>query len=112
MSSFVDGQERSIGGQGEVNTRETIHKNQHVDLSRAPGHHVRNQVGLELVQINVERSIESQRTRDRRDNLGNESVQIGETREADTEFLLANVVNSLIIHLEEKFVSAITFKKW
>lgn len=38
----------------------------------------RNQVGLELIQVDVESTVESQRAGDRRDDLSDESVQVGE----------------------------------
>lgn len=37
---------------------------------------VRNQVGLELVQINIQSTIKSQRTGDGGDNLSDESVEM------------------------------------
>ena len=62
--------------------------------------YVRNQVGLELVQVDVERTIETKRGRDRRDNLSNETVEVGEAWGSDVETLLANVVNSLVVDHE------------
>lgn len=37
---------------------------------------VRNQVGLELIQINIQRAIEAKRGRDRGDNLSDQAVQV------------------------------------
>ena len=54
-----DGRE---GGQREVNARE------------------RHQVGLELVQVDVERAIETKRRSDRRNNLSDEAVEVRERR--------------------------------
>ena len=61
--------------------------------------YVRNQVGLELVQVDVERTIETKRGRDRRDNLSNETVQVSEAGGGDAQSLLANVVKSFVIDL-------------
>ena len=60
----------------------------------------RHQVGLELVQINVEGTIETKRGGDRRDNLGDETVQVGEAGGRNSQPLLADVVNSFVIHHE------------
>lgn len=61
----------------------------------------RYQVGLELVQINVEGTTEPERSRDRGYDLGNQPVQIGEARLADIQAFFANIENSLIVHLRE-----------
>ena len=59
----------------------------------------RHQVGLELVQINVQGSIETKRGRDGGNNLSNETVQVGEAGRGDAEPLLADVVNGLVVDL-------------
>ena len=59
----------------------------------------RNQVGLELVQVDVERAVETERSRDRRDDLSDEAVQVGEAGLRNAEVLLADVVDSLVINL-------------
>lgn len=59
----------------------------------------RDQIGLELVQINVEGAIETKRCGDSRDNLSDDAVQIGEAGLRNTEVLLADVVNSFVIDL-------------
>lgn len=61
---------------------------------------LRDQVGLELVQINVERTNETQRRSDGRDNLSDETVKVREARGRNAKVLLANVVNSFVIHLD------------
>jgi len=67
------------GGEGEVDTRE--------------GH----QVGLELVQVYVQGTIESEGSGDGRDDLGDQTVEIGEAGGADSQVLLADVIDSLIV---------------
>ena len=66
---------------------------------------VRDQVGLELIQIDVQRAIETERRGDRGDNLSNETVQVGETGRSDTQPLLADVVNGLIVNLVKSRLS-------
>ena len=51
MIGLLGGDDRSVGDQGEVN----------------PG--VRHQVGLELVEVDVESTVEAKRGGDRRNNL-------------------------------------------
>ena len=51
---------------------------------------------MELVQVDVERAVETKRGRDRRDNLSNETVDVSEAWENDVEMLLANVLKSLV----------------
>jgi len=53
---FLGGDNRGVGDQGEVDTR------------------VGHEIGLELGEIDVEGTVESQRSRDRRDDLSDESV--------------------------------------
>lgn len=75
------------GGEREVDTRE------------------RHQVGLELVQVDVQGAVETERGSDRRDNLSDETVQVGEAWRGDTETLLANVVDGLIVDLRAAHLS-------
>ena len=79
---LVGGEERREAGDGEVDTRE--------------GHQVR----LELVEIDVQATIESERSGDRRDDLGDESVQVGEARRGDVEVLLADLVDGFVVNLQ------------
>ena len=81
MCRLLSGKQRSICGKGEVNTRE------------------RNQVGLELVQVDVERTSEPERSCDRGDYLGDQPVQVGETWLGNVQAFLADVKDGLIVHL-------------
>ncbi len=65
----------------------------------AVGSHVRNKVGLEFVQVNIQGAIETEGCGDRRDDLGDEPVKVGEAGGADVQTLLANVVNGLVVDL-------------
>jgi len=82
MVGLGSGDDGSEGGEREVNTRE--------------GH----QVGLELVQVDVQGTVESEGGGDGRDDLGNQTVEVGEARGADSQVLLADVVDSLIVDHE------------
>jgi hypothetical protein len=59
----------------------------------------RNQVGLELVEIDVQRAIKSQRSSDGGNNLSDQPVQVRKTGGGDVEVLLANVVNGFVVNL-------------
>lgn len=61
---------------------------------------VRNQVGLEFVQIDVEGTIESQGGSDGADNLGDQAVEVLVARAGDVQVATANIVNGLIIDEE------------
>ena len=56
-----------------------------------------HQVGLELSDIDVEGSIESEGSGQRRDNLGNESVQVGVGWSLDIEVSSADIVDGLVV---------------
>lgn len=82
VGGLVSRDNRSVGGKREVNTR------------------VRDQIGLEFVQINVEGSIETQRGGDRRDNLGNETVKVLIAGALDSKVAAADVVDRLVVDHE------------
>jgi len=82
VMGFLSRDDRGKGRKREVDTRE------------------RNQVGLELIEINIERAIEAQRSSDGRNNLGNQPVEVDETGRGDVEVLLADVVNGFVIDHE------------
>ncbi len=56
---------------------------------------IRDQIRLELVEIDVEGAVESKRGRDGGDNLGDETVEIGVRGPADVQVGPADVVYSL-----------------
>jgi len=58
---------------------------------------VRNQVGLELIDIHIETAVEAQRRSQRRNDLSNQSVEISVVRSFDVQALLANIVNGLVV---------------
>jgi hypothetical protein len=59
-----------------------------------------DKVGLELVEIDVERTIETQAGCDRADNLSDETVQVLEIWARDIEILAADVVHSFVVNEE------------
>ena len=69
-------------------------------MKKVNGFYSRDQVGLEFIQIDVERAVKAEGGSNRRDNLGNQAIEIGETGRNNAELLLADVVDSLIINLQ------------
>ena len=61
---------------------------------------VGNQVGLELVQVDIEGAVESQAGRYRADDLGNEAVEVFVVGARDVKVSAADVVDSFIVHKE------------
>ena len=56
-----------------------------------------HQVGLELSDIDVKGTIESERGSQRGDNLGNESIQVGVGWSLDIEVSSADIIDSFVI---------------
>merc|ERR1719201_3159355 len=52
---------------------------------------VRHKVGLELGEVNVERTVETKRGRERRDDLADKAVEVGVCRALDVEAAAADV---------------------
>jgi hypothetical protein len=82
MGSLGRGDNRGVCNEREVDTR------------------VWDQVGLELVQINVERTIETKGCGDGRDNLSNQTVQVDIVGALKSKVSSADVVDSLVINHE------------
>ena len=82
MVSLVSGNDGGEGGEGEVNTRE--------------GH----QVCLELVQVDIQGTVEPEGCGNGRDNLGDQTVEVGEAWGRNAQVLLANVINGLVVNHE------------
>lgn len=61
---------------------------------------VRHQVGLELGQIDVEGTIETQGSGDGRHNLGDQSVQVGVGWSLNVQVSSADIVDGLVINHE------------
>ena len=61
---------------------------------------VRNQVSLELVEINIKSTVETQRRGDRADNLSNQTVQMLIAGTRNVQVTSANIVDSLVIDQE------------
>ena len=82
MVSLFSRDDWSVGDQGEVDTG------------------VWHQVGLELSQVDVEGTIEAQRGRDRRDNLTNQTVQVGVGGALDVQVATADVIDGFVVDHE------------
>ena len=61
---------------------------------------VRHQVGLELGDVDVERTVEAERRGQRRDDLGDQAVEVGVRRALDVEVATADVVEGLVVDHE------------
>ena len=79
---LVSGDDGGEGGKREMDTGE------------------RHQVGLEFVQVDVQRTIKSERGGDGRDDLGNQTVKVGEAWGADSQVLLADIIDSFVVNHE------------
>ena len=82
MISFLGGDDWGVGGQREVDTW------------------VWYQVGLELSQVDVEGTIESEGSSDGGDNLGNQSVQVGVGWSLNIQVSAADIVDGLVVDHE------------
>ena len=82
MGCLGGGDDGGVGGEGEVDTG------------------VGDQVGLELVQVNVKGAIESEGCSDAGNDLSDEPVEVGESGGGDSEGLFADVVDGLIVNHE------------
>ena len=58
---------------------------------------IRYQVGLEFSNIDVKGTIESERSSERRDNLSNESVQVGIGGSLNIEVSSADIIDGFVI---------------
>jgi len=61
---------------------------------------VGDKVGLELVDINIQSSIETKRGSERTDDLGNEPVKVGVGRTLNTEVATADIVKGFVVKTE------------
>ena len=61
---------------------------------------VRDQVGLELVQIDVQGAVEAERRGDGRDDLGDQAVKVLVARPGNVQIPAADVVHGLVVNQE------------
>ena len=61
---------------------------------------VRHEVGLELVEVHVESTIEAQARGDAAHDLSHETVQVSELRPWDIKVAAADFVHSLVVYQE------------
>eukprot|EP00955_Chlamydomonas_euryale_P116152 366399-Chlamydomonas_euryale.AAC.58 len=79
---LLRGHDGCIGRQHKVNAR------------------VGHQIGLELIQVDVEGAVEAQRRRQRGDDLGNQAVQVGIAGFLNVQLAAADVIDGLIVEHE------------
>lgn len=77
-----------------------------ISVKRKAKDDIRNQVGLELVQVDVEGTVEAKRRSDGGNNLSNQPVQVCEAWGGDAKVLLANIVDGLIVNLEKTSIQS------
>lgn len=82
VGAVLNTDDRSVGNQRVVDT--------------GVGH----QVSLELVQVDIESTLETQAGGDRADNLGDKTVQVLVTGARDVQVTAADVVDSLVVNKE------------
>ena len=82
MEGLISGDDRRVRGQQEVDAR------------------VGNQVGLELIQVHVQRALEAERAGEGGDNLSDEAVQVVVVGTRDVQSAVANVVDGLVVQHE------------
>jgi len=82
VEGLVGRDDRGVGRQQEVNAR------------------IGDQVGLELVQVHVERAFESQRAGERGDDLSNQSVQVSIGRARNVQSTMADVIDGFVVEQE------------
>lgn len=82
VGALVGRDDRSIADQRVVDTR------------------IRDQIGLELVQIDVKRTVKAQRRGDRADDLGDQAVEVLVARAGNVKVATADVVDGLVVDEE------------
>ena len=59
-----------------------------------------HQIGLELVEVNIKGTIKTKRGSNGRDNLTNQTIQIGVSWPLNIQVTTANIVNGLVVNHE------------
>jgi hypothetical protein len=66
----------------------------------------RNEIRLEFVQVDVQGTSKAKRDSDRRDDLSDKSIQIGESRQGNPEVLFADPEDRFVVNLNECLIIA------
>lgn len=82
MAGLLGGDDRCVGDEGVVDAREG------------------DEVGLELVEIDIQRTVKTEGGGDGRHDLGDESVQVLEVGAGNVERTTADVVDGLVVNEE------------
>ena len=83
MRSQLSGHQGGVGSEGIVDTR------------------IGNEVGLELIEVNIESPVKPEAGRDGGDDLGYESVEVGVGRSFYRQIILTQVINCLKISISK-----------
>ena len=100
MVCLLSGDDRGEGSEREVDTGEAKWSSMKLLWASRELHYIRNKVRLELVEIDVEGTVEPKGRRDRGDDLRNKAVEVREAGGRNVEALLADVVNGLVVNHE------------
>ena len=65
---------------------------------------VRNQVGLELIEIHIESSVKPEAGRDGGDDLGYEAVEVGVGWSFHAQIILTQIINCLKYSIQDNLV--------
>ena len=74
--------------------------NRRITNQRIMNPRIRHQIRLELIQINIQRTIKPQRARNTADNLRDETIQVLERRTLDVEIAATDVVDGFVVDEE------------
>ncbi len=65
----------------------------------------RNKIRLEFIQIDIEGTSKAKRNGDRRDDLSDQSIQIGESRQGNPEVLFADPEDRFVVNLKQWLIT-------
>ncbi len=72
VGRLLCGEERRVSRQGEVDTGEAVRTHSMNPIARRQNEHSRDEVGLKLIQVDIERAIQAEASGDKRDDLRNQ----------------------------------------
>ena len=99
MVCLLCGNNRRESSQRKMDTGEASSRLHSASKMRKIRNSLRDQIRLELVQVDIEGTIEAKRCRDRRYDLGDKAVEVRERGLGNVQAVLADVVDSLVVDL-------------
>ncbi len=72
VGRLLCGEERRVSRQGEVDAGEAVRTHSMNPIARRQNEHSRDEVGLKLIQVDIERAIQAEASGDKRDDLRNQ----------------------------------------